>query len=84
MRLNDPGLSNGVQEFWIDGNLEARRDGLNFVGSYMGYGINAIFIENYWNSGSVKEQERYFDNFVVSTERIGCMCEQTPSARPGS
>lgn len=78
VRLNDPGLSNGIQEFWIDGNLEARRDGLNFVGSYMGYGINAIFIENYWNAGSVKLQERYFDNFVVSTERIGCMCEQAP------
>ncbi len=75
VRLNDPGLSNGIQEFWINGNLEARRDGLNFVGSYTGYGINAIFIENYWNEGSVKEQERYFDNFVVSTERIGCMCE---------
>jgi hypothetical protein len=78
VRLNDPGLSNGIQEFWIDGNLEARRDGLNFVGSYTGYGINAIFIENYWNAGSVKEQERYFDNFVVSTERIGCMCEKAP------
>ena len=75
VRLNDPGKSNGIQEFWIDGNLEARRDGLNFVGSYTSYGINAIFIENYWNAGSVKQQERYFDNFVVSTERIGCMCE---------
>jgi len=77
VRLNDPGLSNGVQEFWIDGNLEARQDELDFVGSYTGYGINAIFIENYWNSGSVKKQERYFDNFVVSTERIGCMCDDT-------
>ncbi|MHC4744666.1 MAG: hypothetical protein ACYS8Z_22355, partial [Planctomycetota bacterium] len=76
VRLNDPGESNGVQEFWIDGKLEARRSGLNFVGSYTDYGINAIFIENYWNSGSVKEQQRYFDNFVVSTERIGCLCEK--------
>lgn len=77
VRLNDPNASNGVQEFWIDGNLQARRDGLNFVDSYTDYGINAIFIENYWNSGSGKEQQRYFDNFVVSTERIGCMCERT-------
>lgn len=77
VRLNDPGESNGVQEFWIDGRLEARREGLNFVGSYTDYGINAIFIENYWNSGSPKEQERYFDNFVVSSERIGCLCEET-------
>jgi len=50
---------------------------LNFVDSYTDYGINAIFIENYWNSGSPKEQQRYFDNFVVSTKRIGCLCERT-------
>ena len=31
----------------------------------------SIFIENYWNSGSVRLQERYFDNIVVSTEPIG-------------
>lgn len=29
VRLNDPGQANGVQEFWIDGQLEARRDGLS-------------------------------------------------------
>jgi hypothetical protein len=75
VRLNDPGLSNGVQEFWINGHLEAQRTDLNFVGSYTTYGINAIFLENYWNAGSPKEQERYFDSFVVSTERIGCLCE---------
>jgi len=73
VRLNDPGQSNGVTEFWIDGGLEARRDGLDFVGTYSDYGINAVFLENYWNSGSVQEQERYFDNFVVSTEPIGCL-----------
>jgi hypothetical protein len=73
VKLNDPGLSNGIQEFWIDGNLEARRDGLNFVASYTDYAINAIFFENYWNSGSPVTQERYFDNIVVSTQPIGCL-----------
>jgi hypothetical protein len=73
VRLNDPGQSNGVQEFWIDGGLEARREGLDFVRSYTDYAINAIFFENYWNSGAPQEQARYFDNIVVSTERIGCL-----------
>ena len=73
VRLNDPGESNGIQEFWIDGQLEVRREGLNFVRSYTSYGINAIFFENYWNTGSIKQQERYFDNIVVSTQRIGCL-----------
>lgn len=77
VRLNDPGMSNGVQEFWIDGQLEARRDGLNFVRSYTDYGINAIFFENYWNSGSPQQQERYFDNIVVSRKRIGCASMDT-------
>jgi len=86
VRLNDPGQSNGVQEFWINGHLEAQRTDLNFVDSYTAYGINAIFIENYWNAGSPKEQERYFDNFVVSTERIGCLCESStdPNSVPAT
>jgi hypothetical protein len=71
VKLNDAGQSNGVQEFWINGNLEARGQGLNFVGTYNAYAINAVFFENYWNSGSVKLQERYFDNIVVSTQPIG-------------
>ena len=82
VRLNDPGSSNGVQEFWIDGQLEAISDNLNFVASYTDYAINAILFENYWNDGdpvgdggSPVEQERYFDSIVVSTERIGCDCD---------
>jgi hypothetical protein len=71
-QLNDPGQANGVQEFWIDGQLEARREGLDFVGTYADYGLNAVFFENYWNSGSVQDQFRYFDELVISTEPIGC------------
>lgn len=80
VKLNDPGQSNGIQEFWIDGRLEASRKDLDFVRSYVAYGINAIFFENYWNSGSPTQQERYFDNIVVSTQRIGCL--GTTSANP--
>jgi hypothetical protein len=71
-RLNDPGRANGVFELWISGGLQARLEGLNWQGAYGEYGINTVFLENYWNDGSPQPQERYFDNFVVSTERIGC------------
>jgi hypothetical protein len=81
VRLNDPGQSNGLQEFWIDGHLEASRTGLDFVGTYTDYGINAIFLENYWNTGSTKLQERYFDAFVVSTKRIGGLSVADPNSR---
>lgn len=73
VRLDDPGQANGVQEFWIDGRLEASRDDLEFVGGYDEYAINAVFFENYWNDGSVQDQLRWFDNIVVSTAPIGCL-----------
>jgi hypothetical protein len=82
VRLNDPGAANGVQEFWVDGRLEARREGLDFVRSYTDYALNAVFFENYWNDGSPKEQERYFDNIVVSRRPIGCLAGAAPSPTP--
>jgi hypothetical protein len=71
-RLNDPALSNGTFELWINGALEARMGGINWQGTFDEYGINTVFLENYWNDGAPQPQERYFDNFVVSTQRIGC------------
>jgi hypothetical protein len=71
-RLNDPGQSNGVFEFWIDGQLENARYDLDWRGSYTEYGINAVFFENYWNDGSPVLQKRWFDDLVIATARIGC------------
>lgn len=82
-RLNDPGQSNGVFEYWINGEREARREGLNWVGSFDAYGINVILLENYWNNGSPQAQERYIDNFVVSTRRIGCGTGDPGTSEPG-
>jgi len=72
-RLNDPGRGNGVFELWLADQPEARLSGLNWIGTFPEFGINAIYLENYWNDGAPQAQERYFDNFVVSTERIGCL-----------
>ena len=71
-RLNTAGLSDGVFELWIDGNPEAKRTGLNWVGSYDAYGINSLFLENYWNAGAPQAEDRYIDRLVVSTQPIGC------------
>jgi hypothetical protein len=72
IRLNDAGQSNGVFDLWIGDALEAQRGGLNFLGGYNAFGLNAIFLENYWNAGAPAAQERVLDRFVVSRERIGC------------
>jgi len=72
MALNTPGVVDGVFEFWIDDVLQATRSNYNWRGSYVAYGINAIFLENYSNGLLPKEQSRYMDNFVVSRARINC------------
>ena len=79
-RLNTPGKSDGLARLWIDGRLEAERENMNFRGSYTGHGINAVFLESYWNEGSVKTQGRWYDNFVVSTKPIGPLaCPANPT-----
>ena len=74
VKLNTPGQRDGVFEFWIDENLEASRTNLDWVKSWTDYGINSVFLSYYWNSpGSPREQERYVDALVISTQRIGCI-----------
>jgi hypothetical protein len=84
MKLNTPGTSDGAFAFWIDGNMEAEINGLNWRGSYTGYGINAIMLENYVNGGFDRTQARYFDNFIVSTDRIGCQDDVARRPMPPS
>lgn len=72
VKLNTPGSSDGSFQFWVNDNLEADRHDLNWRSSYQGYGLNAIFLENYGIGNVTQQQARYFDNFVVSTGRIGC------------
>ena len=73
MKLNTPGGSDGVLAFSVNGQQQAQASNLNFRGSYTAYGINAIMLEGYSNGAvSTQVQSRYFDNFVVSTQPIGC------------
>ena len=74
MKLNSPGAADGLFEYWIDDRLEAQRPALNWIGDYRDYGINAVYLEQYWTSVPFTlVQQRYWDNFVVSTGRIGCV-----------
>jgi hypothetical protein len=77
-KLNTPGQSDGIFEFWIDDVLQARSENLNWHGNWNAnpdnYMINIIFFENYWNDGSPKLQERYLDNILISTNPIKCKC----------
>ena len=78
-KLNTPGKNDGINQLWIDGRLECERRDLNFRGSYTKYGINAVFLETYWNKGSPVTQSRWYDNFVISTKPIGpVVCPANP------
>ncbi|MBK8483841.1 MAG: T9SS type A sorting domain-containing protein [Saprospiraceae bacterium] len=81
VKLNTPGLKDGVFEFWINDTLQASSTNLDWHSTWNNdpnnMHINAIFFENYWNAGSPVEQERYFDNIVISTEPILCSCTVT-------
>ena len=78
-KLNTPGQKDGLIQLWIDGRLEAERRNLAWRGTYTEHGINAVFLETYWNSGSPVTQRRWIDNFVVSTRPIGpIVCPRNP------
>lgn len=71
VKLNTPGKKDGVNQLWIDGKLECERTELDWRNDYDEFGINAVFLEAYWNKRSPVTQKRWYDNFVISTERIG-------------
>jgi hypothetical protein len=70
-KLNTPGQADGLNQLWIDGKFQTERKNLDWRGSYAGHGINAVFLEAYWNKGSPVTQSRWYDNFVISTNPIG-------------
>jgi hypothetical protein len=70
--LNTPGLADGVLEFWIDDELQNTRSDLDWRGSWTGFGLNLVTIENRWTGGAPKELRRRVDDLVISTAPIGC------------
>lgn len=72
VKLNTPGASDGVFEFWIDGVEQSSRSDLDWRGSYTEYGLNFVSWENYWNDGASAALERWFDDLAIATVPIGC------------
>jgi hypothetical protein len=70
VKLNTPGETDGLYRFWADDELIVERTGVDLRGS-TDYKINEIMLDCYWNGGSPKAQSRYYDDFVISTSKIG-------------
>jgi len=71
IKQNTPGNNDGKYVFWADGKEIIRRENVDLLGD-TSQNLNYLMLDAYFNGGSPKPQNRYFDNWVVSTERIGC------------
>ena len=71
VKLNDPNVANGEYDLWADGRKIVSVTGRNLVGGYGARGINAFQLDTYWNEGSPRAQERFYDNLVIATRPIG-------------
>jgi len=70
VQLNTPGKTDGLYRLWADDILLAERTNVDLRGNTTEK-INEAMLDCYWNGGSPKPQNRYYDNFVISTKRIG-------------
>ncbi len=83
VKLNSPGSTDGLYRIWADNELIVERLNVDLRGSTDDK-INELMLDCYWNGGSPKEQNRYYDNFVIATSRIGPMAEDAVSVKKKS
>jgi hypothetical protein len=69
---NTPGQADGTYRYWADSRLIIERTGVDLRGS-TSFNFNEAMLDTYWNGGSPVAQNRYYDNCVISTERVGCL-----------
>jgi hypothetical protein len=79
VQLNTPGATDGLYRIWADDSLIVERTKVDLRGSENLH-INEVMLDCYWNGGSPKAQSRYYDNFVISTKRIGPVTGLTKSS----
>jgi hypothetical protein len=65
MKLNTPGVADGLWELWIDGVKEVERTGIDWRGSYTTYGINTVHFERYWNTSGDSSDTSWFDDIQI-------------------
>ena len=75
LKHNTPGLSDGEQAFWIDGQLRGHWRGINWRKTES-LNANALTLESYVTDRWTKHETNivYFDNLVIAREYIGPAC----------
>jgi hypothetical protein len=81
-RLNTPGQSDGELAFWGDGELAHRQTGMNWR-DVPELQLNKAWLQHYIARGDADQSNRiWFDDIVVSTERIGCVPSDVAPTSP--
>ena len=71
IKLNTPGKSDGIIQYWADGEQILLDTGLPLGNETDSNGLNMVMWDCYWAGKSPKEQSRFYDNLVISTAPIG-------------
>lgn len=66
VRLNTPGVANGIVRLWINDQLKAEHTTVNIRES-TNYGVNKLNLSTYATDTSPNNGVQWFDSFIVST-----------------
>ncbi len=73
MQLNTPGQADGRMAYWIDDELGHEQTGMHWR-DVPELQLNKAWLQHYIDVGDADQSNRiWFDDVVVSTERIGCL-----------
>jgi hypothetical protein len=72
LRVNTPGMRDGSQKMWIDGQLKGEVNNMRWRDT-TDLRINAVQLS--FSGGGPKTQHKWIDNVVVSTQKIGCVAD---------
>lgn len=79
MRLNTPGRADGEMAFWVDGVPAHRQTGMHWRDT-SDLQLNKAWLQHYIADGDAMQSNRvWFDDVIVSTERIGCGTAPSPT-----
>ena len=77
MRLNTPGQSDGAMAFWVDDVLGHEVDGMAWR-DVPELQLNRAMLEHFIDADDTDHpNQAWFDDVVVSTQRIGCAADPT-------
>ena len=81
LNLNSPGEADGYYRFWVNDELVIEVQDVDLRGNTTDR-TNEVMLDGYWNGGSTGSLVRYFDNFVISSQKIGLYTSSSTDARP--